>query len=74
MPLIPVLGRQRQADLSVFKVSLVYRTSSKRAKATLRNCFKKKKNIYIYIHSKESMRQENRHEGVSEAPLPHSTP
>ena len=31
MPLIPALGRQRQANLSQFKVSLVYRASSKTA-------------------------------------------
>ena len=34
MPLIPILGRQKQADLCEFKVSLVYRVSSRTARAT----------------------------------------
>ena len=29
MPLIPALGRQRQVDLCEFKISLVYRVSSR---------------------------------------------
>ena len=33
MPLVPALGRQRQADLYEFNASLVYRASSRRAKA-----------------------------------------
>ena len=38
MPLIPALGKQRQADLHEFKVSLVYRVSSRTEnKATQRN-------------------------------------
>ena len=41
MPLIPTLGRQRQADLSVFKASLVYRVSSRTARATQRNPIKR---------------------------------
>ena len=36
-PLIPVLGRQRQTDLSEFKASLIYRVSSRTSKATQRN-------------------------------------
>jgi hypothetical protein len=36
-PLIPALRRQRQVDLSEFKANLVYRASSKTAKATQRN-------------------------------------
>ncbi|XP_040609944.1 dol-P-Man:Man(7)GlcNAc(2)-PP-Dol alpha-1,6-mannosyltransferase isoform X2 [Mesocricetus auratus] len=36
-PLIPALGRQRQADLCEFEGSLVYGVSSKTAKATQRN-------------------------------------
>jgi len=36
-PLIPVLGRQRQADLCKFNVSLVYRLSSRTARATQMN-------------------------------------
>jgi hypothetical protein len=37
MPLIPVLGRQRQADLYEFEASLVYRVSSRTARGTQRN-------------------------------------
>ena len=35
--LIPVLGRQKQADLCEFKASLVYRVSSRTVKATQRS-------------------------------------
>jgi hypothetical protein len=44
MPLIPVLWRrrQRQEELSEFKASLVYRVSSRTAKATRRNSILKK--------------------------------
>jgi hypothetical protein len=35
--LIPALGRQRQVELCEFKDSLVYRASSRTAKATQRN-------------------------------------
>jgi hypothetical protein len=41
MPLIPALRRQRQVDLE-FKVSLVFRASSRTAKATLRNLVSKR--------------------------------
>jgi hypothetical protein len=37
MPLIPALGRQRQADLCEFKASLVYTVSSRSTRATQRN-------------------------------------
>jgi hypothetical protein len=37
MPLVPVLGRQRPADLCEFEASLVYGASVKTAKATHRN-------------------------------------
>ena len=37
MPLIPALGRQRQADLCEFKASLVYIVSSRPARATQGN-------------------------------------
>ena len=37
MPLIPALGRQRQADLHEFKASLDYRVSSRTSRATQRN-------------------------------------
>jgi hypothetical protein len=37
MPLIPALGRQRQVDPCEFKAGLVYRASSRTARATQRN-------------------------------------
>jgi hypothetical protein len=37
MPLIPALGRQRQADLSKFEASPIYRANSRTAKAIQRN-------------------------------------
>jgi hypothetical protein len=37
MPLIPVLSRQRQRDRCEFKANLVYRVSSRIARATQRN-------------------------------------
>jgi hypothetical protein len=46
MPLVPALKRQRQVDLSESEASLVYRASSRRAKAAQRNSIsrlKKKK-------------------------------
>jgi hypothetical protein len=46
MPLIPALGRQRQAD-SEFEASLVYRVSSRAARATQRNPVSRKKNIEL---------------------------
>ena len=36
-PLIPALGTQRQADICEFEASLVYRVSSRAARATQRN-------------------------------------
>jgi hypothetical protein len=57
-PLIPALGRQRQV-ISEFKASLVYKVSSRIARAIQRNPVLKNKNkkqtnqktkyIYIYI-------------------------
>ena len=41
MPLIPALRRQRQVDLCEFEASLVYRVSSRTARATQRNPVKK---------------------------------
>ena len=38
MPLIPALGRQRQMDLSDFKASLVYTTSSRTVRTITWNC------------------------------------
>ena len=43
MPLITALGRQKQADLCEFKVSLVYRVSFRIASATQRNLVSKTK-------------------------------
>ena len=44
MPLIPALERQRQPDLSKFKASLVYKVSSRAARAfTQRNPVQEKK-------------------------------
>jgi hypothetical protein len=37
MPLIPALGKQRQADLCEFKASLVYRADSRTARAIQKN-------------------------------------
>ena len=42
-PLIPALGRQKLADLCEFEASLVYRSSSRTARATLRNLILKRK-------------------------------
>jgi hypothetical protein len=41
-PLIPALGRQRQA-ISEFEANLVYKVSSRTARATQRNPVKEKK-------------------------------
>jgi Sec-independent protein translocase protein TatA len=43
-PLIPALGRQRQAWISEFKASLIYRVSSRTARATQRNPVSKNQN------------------------------
>ena len=42
-PLIPALVRQRQVDICEFKVSLVYRVSSRIPRVTLRNPVSKTK-------------------------------
>jgi hypothetical protein len=44
VPLIPVLRRQRQMDVCEFKASLVYRVSSRIARAIQRNPILKTKN------------------------------
>ena len=41
--MVPAPRRQRQTDLCEFEVSLVYKTSSRTAKATQRNLVSKKK-------------------------------
>jgi hypothetical protein len=45
MPLIPALGRQRQA-ISEFEASLVYRVSSRTARAIQRNPVLKKNKVF----------------------------
>jgi hypothetical protein len=54
MPLIPALGRKRQVD---FEASLVYRVSSRTARATKRNpVWKNQKNKNKnYIHNVQSI-------------------
>jgi hypothetical protein len=50
MPLIPAFRRQRQVDLCEFKASLVYRASSRTARATQRNpVSKKKKKVLVFL-------------------------
>jgi hypothetical protein len=50
--LIPALGRQGHADLFEFKAILVYRTSSRTAKATPRNpILRNKQNSQLMIPS-----------------------
>jgi hypothetical protein len=44
MLLVPALGRQRQADIYEFGASMVYKVSSRTAKATQRNSISKIKN------------------------------
>ena len=48
MPLIPAFGRQRQEDHHEFEASLVYRVSSRTAKATQRNLVLKRQKQCIF--------------------------
>lgn len=41
MTLVPVVRRQRKVDLSKFKASLIYKKSSRAARATEKPCLKK---------------------------------
>ena len=51
-PLIPSLGRQRQADLCAFETSLVYRVSSRTgSKATQRNLVSENKTKQNKLYS-----------------------
>jgi hypothetical protein len=54
-PLIPALGRQRQVDLlsSEFEASLVYKVSSRTARAIQRNTVSKKKKKWKKKKKKE---------------------
>jgi hypothetical protein len=54
MHLIPALGRQRQVDLE-FKVCLVYRVSSRTARATQRNPVSTKQTESILVASAEDL-------------------
>ena len=47
MPLIPALRRQREVDISEFEASLVYRVSSRTARATQRNPVSKNKDSFL---------------------------
>jgi hypothetical protein len=47
MPLIPALGKQRQADLCKFETSLIYRESSRIVKATLKDPVSNKQTPHI---------------------------
>jgi hypothetical protein len=49
MPLIPALRREKQTDLCEFKVSLVYRASSRTTREIL--SWKKKKCVYVHAHA-----------------------
>ena len=49
MPLIPALRRQKQIDLCEFKVSPVYRASSRVARATQRKHGSKKVNKNVEV-------------------------
>jgi hypothetical protein len=68
MPLIPALGRQRQADFE-FEASLVYRVSSRIARATQRNpVSKNKKKRKEEKRREEKRREEKRKERGREIP------
>jgi hypothetical protein len=56
MPLPPALGRQRQVDL--YESSLVYRVSSRSARATQRNPVSKKKKSDNFRHTYEAQNSE----------------
>jgi hypothetical protein len=43
MPLIPVLGRQKQADLFEFEANMVYRVSSRTSRTIQRNLVSEKR-------------------------------
>jgi hypothetical protein len=53
----PALGGERQADLSEFEASLIYRVSSRTARATQRNPVSKKDktNKFLKIKNKKSV-------------------
>jgi hypothetical protein len=49
MPLIPALRRQRQVGFYKFKASLIYRVSSKTARATEKLCFRGEKPTILFL-------------------------
>ena len=52
MPLILALGRQRQVDLCVFKVTLVYNSEFQYIQGyMMKHCLKKKKKITIIFYA-----------------------
>jgi hypothetical protein len=59
MPLIPVLKRQRQADLCEFKASLVYRVNFRTARATQRNPVSTKQNKTKQNKTKQNKTKQN---------------
>jgi hypothetical protein len=52
MPLISAFGREAEAGrwICEFKAGIIYRASSKIAKATQETLSQKKKNTYIYLN------------------------
>ena len=60
MPLIPVFKKERQVDFCEFETSLIYRVSSRTARATEKPCLKKKKiPVMTIIESLEQKREKN---------------
>jgi hypothetical protein len=63
MPLIPALGSQRQVDICEFEASLVYKESSRTARAvTQRNCLKRQNNTIQY-------KQKTKPNGLTNQPI-----
>jgi hypothetical protein len=58
-PLIPALGRERQV-ISEFEASLVYRESSRTARATQRNPVSKKKTKTKHNKTKQNKTKKNK--------------
>ena len=56
-PLVPVLGRQRQAELCEFEASLVYRVSSRIARATQRTPVSKANIHYGILKNKGKLKK-----------------
>ena len=59
-PLSPALGSQRQADLCEFKASLVYRMSSRTARATQRNPVLKNQKKFLNLKKKNKKIKNNK--------------